>query len=55
MKNGKESNKQGIKLQCQRCEHQWTYTGKNPYFTLCTRCKTTVRLKKSKILKSVAI
>jgi len=56
MPRNKEANKQdgarqspGIILQCQRCSHQWTYTGRNPYFTLCTYCKTTVRLKKSKI------
>ncbi len=49
MPRNKEANKQdgarqspGIILQCQRCSHQWTYTGRNPYFTLCTYCKTTV-------------
>jgi len=33
-------------LVCQRCKHSWDYRGKNPFFTLCPRCRTTVRTKK---------
>jgi len=38
-----------IKLRCQRCFHEWQYGGKNPYFTLCPHCRTTVRVRKNKI------
>lgn len=30
-------------LTCQRCLHEWAYKGRNPFFTLCPRCRTTVR------------
>ena len=33
-------------LHCQRCSHKWEYSGKNPYFTLCPHCRTTVRIDK---------
>jgi hypothetical protein len=33
-------------MQCQRCSHEWTYSGENPYFTLCPRCRTTVSTRK---------
>jgi ribosomal protein L37E len=39
----------GTKLQCQRCGRQWIYHGRNPYFALCTFCKTTVSIRKNKI------
>ena len=39
----------GTKLQCQRCGRQWIYHGQNPYFALCTFCKTTVSIKKNKL------
>jgi len=42
----REINKQD--LLCQRCSHVWTYHGKNPYFTLCPYCRTTVRISKKK-------
>jgi ribosomal protein L37E len=39
----------GTKLRCQRCGRQWVYHGRNPYFALCTFCKTTVSIRKNKI------
>ena len=56
MLSDKQSSR-GIRLRCGRCSHEWTYNGKNPYFTLCTFCKTTVRIKKNKIesLQSVQV
>jgi hypothetical protein len=33
-------------LRCQRCFHVWTYGGKNPYFTLCPHCRTTISTRK---------
>jgi len=43
----RQTNSPGVLLRCQRCSHQWSYTGRNPYFTLCPRCKTTVRMRKN--------
>jgi DNA-directed RNA polymerase subunit RPC12/RpoP len=36
-------------LACQRCGHKWPYKGHNPFFTLCPRCRTTVRTKKKSL------
>jgi tRNA(Ile2) C34 agmatinyltransferase TiaS len=41
----KERSKQ-LELRCQRCSHGWEYRGRNPYFTLCPHCRTTVRTRK---------
>jgi hypothetical protein len=44
---GLKTNKQVNRiLRCQRCFHVWTYGGKNPYFTLCPRCRTTISTRK---------
>jgi hypothetical protein len=43
----KEVDKQKQNLVCQRCTHEWNYKGYNPYFTLCTRCRTTVRIRRN--------
>jgi hypothetical protein len=34
------------KLECKRCNNIWTYKGKNPYCANCSRCKSTVFIKK---------
>jgi late competence protein required for DNA uptake (superfamily II DNA/RNA helicase) len=39
----------GRKLKCQRCEHEWTYKGSNPYICTCPYCRTTVTVNKKKI------
>lgn len=42
-----QTNKQiNRNIRCQRCFHEWTYSGGNPYFTLCPRCRTTVSTRK---------
>jgi hypothetical protein len=38
-----------VNIKCQRCLHKWKYKGKNPFFTLCPHCRTTVSVKKNKI------
>ena len=37
-------------LQCNRCKNIWRYKGANPYCTNCSRCKSTVFIKKSSVL-----
>ncbi len=32
---------------CQRCGHEWTYTGTNPFIVTCPYCCTKVTLKRS--------
>ena len=34
-------------LTCERCKNTWIYKGANPYCTNCSRCKSTVYIKKS--------
>jgi hypothetical protein len=36
-------------LKCQRCNHFWTYKGKNKFVTSCSNCKTSVYFKKNMI------
>ena len=33
-----------IKLRCKRCEHEWTYRGKNTYWASCPHCYTKVKV-----------
>jgi tRNA(Ile2) C34 agmatinyltransferase TiaS len=35
-----------MKLKCQRCGNEWEYKGKNEYYAPCSKCKTSVSLKK---------
>jgi PHP family Zn ribbon phosphoesterase len=32
---------------CQRCGHQWTYKGTNPFVVTCPHCCTKVTLRRS--------
>lgn len=41
-KNGGIKN---MNVRCQRCAHEWDYTGNNPYRTVCPYCQTSVRVK----------
>ena len=38
-----------MNLACQRCKHEWNYTGKNKYYAHCPHCKTTVSIKKQQV------
>lgn len=31
-----------MELKCQRCSHEWDYTGESDYFATCPNCKTSV-------------
>lgn len=41
----KKKNKKGIMLTCQRCEHNWKYTGTG-VVTVCPKCRTSVTVRK---------
>lgn len=49
MKVDKHTDRPKHDLVCQRCDHRWDYAGNNPFFTLCPRCRTTVRTKKNNV------
>ena len=36
------------KLVCQGCGNTWEYKGKNKYYASCSKCKTSVSIKKAK-------
>lgn len=37
-----------VLLKCQRCGYQWEYKGKSEWYAPCSRCKTSVNIKKQK-------
>jgi len=37
-----------MRLKCQRCGHEWEYTGKNKFVAPCAHCKTSVSIRKNK-------
>lgn len=43
--------KEPIILICKRCGNQWPYRGNNPYVATCSYCKTTISLRKHRILQ----
>lgn len=51
----KEVDEPERNLVCQRCGHTWPYKGHNPFFTLCPRCRTTVRTRKNKSLRPLKV
>ena len=40
----------GVTLLCQRCKHEWTYKGMNPYICTCPYCRTTVTVNRKRNL-----
>jgi len=36
-------------LKCNRCNNIWQYKGTNPYCANCSKCKSTVFIKKSSL------
>jgi tRNA(Ile2) C34 agmatinyltransferase TiaS len=40
-----------MKLKCQRCKRTWNYKGKNEYYAPCSKCKTSVSIKKHMVEK----
>ena len=33
-----------MKLKCNKCENEWDYKGKNPYYATCSRCLNKVKV-----------
>ena len=48
-------NQQKIKLRCQRCFNEWEYQGSNPFYAICSFCRTTVSIKKNRIQADAVI
>ena len=49
MQASTQNGNREVLIQCHRCGRKRVYRGKNPYFTICNFCRTTVSIKKSKI------
>jgi hypothetical protein len=49
MNTSNNQTNKGILLQCHRCPNQWTYRGNNPFYGVCSFCRTTVNIKKNRI------
>jgi len=49
--------KQGLKIECRRCRHDWIYTGQNHFYCSCPKCKTTITInpkrKEKDLLKKI--
>jgi hypothetical protein len=41
-----------IVLTCKRCQNVWEYRGNNPYVAKCSFCKTSISVKKNRVLQS---
>jgi hypothetical protein len=39
--------KKGIKIEC-NCGNIWVYSGKNPNYCSCSKCRTTITINKKK-------
>jgi hypothetical protein len=42
--------KDPVFLICQKCNNKWLYRGRNPYFAICSWCKSTVQVRKHKLV-----
>ena len=40
-------------LSCPRCGWLWKYTGTNNYVTSCSKCKTSVSIRKNQVIKEL--
>ena len=40
-------------IKCPRCSHSWAYNGKNNYVATCPHCRTTLSIRKNKIILQV--
>lgn len=38
-----------MQLRCQRCKHEWNYSGKKEYYATCPNCLVHVSIKKARI------
>ncbi|TVP40184.1 hypothetical protein [Candidatus Nitrosocosmicus arcticus] len=39
-----------VSLSCKRCGNLWLYTGTNNYVTSCSKCKTSVSIRKNQVV-----
>jgi hypothetical protein len=44
----------GNKLRCNRCGNVWNYSGINKYVTSCSKCKTSVSIRKNTVIENAA-
>jgi len=35
-----------VVVKCKRCGYEWEYTGKSDWYISCSRCKTTINIRK---------
>ena len=42
-------------IKCQRCGYEWDYKGKSEWYAPCSRCKTSVNIKKQINKKKIKI
>ncbi len=40
------------RLKCKRCEYEWDYRGKNPYYACCPYCKNQAHVKNNAIVQT---
>jgi len=40
-----------MKVKCKRCDHEWDYRGKSLWYTSCPKCKTSINVKKLKLIE----
>jgi len=52
MEEENHSNLKGTTLECRKCFRIWQYFGKNPYYATCTFCKTSVNVRKNKVIQA---
>lgn len=39
---------ESVPLKCPNCGYEWTYKGDNPFYATCSRCKSSVNIKKQR-------
>lgn len=39
-------------IKCKRCGYEWDYRGKSEWYATCSRCKTSINIKKQLVLKN---
>lgn len=42
-------NKEGKRLRCPNCGHEWTYRGSRNVYATCPDCKTSVKIEKHEV------
>lgn len=42
------NNNEGFKVICHRCGNKWIYKGKSKFYANCSKCKTSINIRKFK-------